>query len=34
MELSAPDPYIDFHANKSTADFTSRLIQWSDKVRL
>jgi len=34
MELSAPNPYIDFHGNMSTADYTSRLIQWGDKVRL
>lgn len=34
MELSSPNPYIDFHGNKSTADYTSRLIQWGDKVRL
>ncbi len=34
MELSSPNPFIDFHGNMSTADYTSRLIQWGDKVRL
>lgn len=34
LELSATDPYIDFHKSKSTADFTSRLIHWNTQTRL
>lgn len=32
LELSAAKPHIDFHYNKSTADYTSRLIASEDGV--
>lgn len=32
LELSQATPYIDFHYNKSTADYTSRLIAAEDGV--
>lgn len=32
IELSAASPYIDFHYNRSTADYTARIIETSSGV--
>lgn len=34
IELSAATPYIDFHYNSSTADYTSRIIEYADYLHI